>query len=356
MALCRLSCFVSHAVTPLSRTFKTNKIVCSLVQTKLANQERTFRKSYGRILRVMKARRKVAGPERIRRRSEWYNWNYHAEIYAFNKRLHENMSEDTLKQAFVHDSYLESEKQKRTELGLQDVSLDLKSNSGLVSLGHDTMRNFIFRYLRRCFEKVPEEGIEALHEYLMSEEVLSHVSYNLGTSELIFCAEYPPEKKTLVSTLKAIIGAIATDDSVPRAENFVLDFVCPQLVGKDIFEIWDIEDPVMVLNSILTRHGHKLCEPRLIFEAGRNTLEAIYHVGLYCDQVFLGRGTGETLTFAQEMAAYDVLRRLFDLEESRKPIPFGESARKLNFSNTKVHASLCEWFTEELKRDLLSVA
>lgn len=308
------------------------------------NQVRGLRFAYAAIQKVMKVRRKIVGPDKMRKRSDWLDWNYDAEIYAFNKRLHENVSDETLRCVFIHDSYIQMEEQKRKDMSVQDAQLNLKSNSSLSALGEDVMSKFLLRYLRVAFQYLPEEGIRALHDYLISDDVLSHVSYNLGTKELIFCAEYPPSSSTLATTFKAFVGGITSDDSVGRAENFVLDFVCPQLIGKDVFDIWEPNNPLQVLNNILKNQGREPTESRLLFESGRHCMEAVFHVGLYSDKQFLGRGVGETLTFAEEMAAFDVLRRLFHLTDSKPPLPLGNKARTMNFDCEKENPSLDKVF------------
>ncbi|GFQ68994.1 ribosomal protein L44, mitochondrial [Trichonephila clavata] len=316
--------------------------------------ERFYRNNYSRVLKIMKCRRSIIGPERTRRRNEFDNWNYKAELFAFSQRLSENISEETLRLAFLHDSFIQKEEQKRKELDMpsEDIQLTAKSNTSLIELGDDLTSKYVKRYLSHCFSKLPYEGICALHDYLMSDEVLSHVSLNIGTSDLIFCAEYPPENSTLAASLKAIIGSIVTESGVPRAENFVLDFICPQLIGKDVFEIWDLENPLDVLNEILLRHDLKECEPRLIFESGRNSIEAIYHVGLYSNREYLGRGPGETIHIAVEMAAYNVLRKFFGIHDSERPLYFGDKARSMDLSSYKKPPSLNEWSTKYLLDNL----
>ncbi|GFU28347.1 ribosomal protein L44, mitochondrial [Nephila pilipes] len=315
--------------------------------------ERFFRNNYGRILKTMKHRRNIIGPERTRRRNEFDNWNYKAELYAFSHRLNENISEETLRLAFIHDSYIQKEEQKRKELDIhtEDAQLTIKSNVSLIALGEDVISKYLKRYLTCCFSKLPYEGICALHGYLMSEEVLSHVSLNIGSSDLIFCSEYPPQNSTLTASLKAVIGSIATDSGIPRAENFVLDFICPQLIGKDVFEIWDLENPLDILNEILQRHGLEECEPRLIFESGRNSIEAIYHVGLYSNREYLGRGPGETIDIAVEMAAYNVLRKFFGIHDGERPLYFGDKARSMDLSSDKKSPTVNEWSVKHLLKN-----
>lgn len=51
-----------------------------------------------------------------------------------------------------------------------------------------------------------------------------------------------------------------------------------------------IENPMEAMQDILGRSGRGEPEPRLIFESGKNTLEAVYHVGIYSDKEFIGSG------------------------------------------------------------------
>lgn len=47
-----------------------------------------------------------------------------------------------------------------------------------------------------------------------------------------------------------------------RAELFVQDFILTQLVGRDLGEMWDITNPVGVLQGILDKQGQGEAEPR----------------------------------------------------------------------------------------------
>ncbi|XP_015905769.1 large ribosomal subunit protein mL44 [Parasteatoda tepidariorum] len=351
MAFFRYLNFGFPKILNIKNAININEIRVLTVTEHILTQERSFRKGYGRTLRAMKFRRKLAGPDRLRKRSEWDNWNYKAELYAFNQRLHENITEETLRCAFIHESYIKSEEERRKELDIptQDVTLDLRPNTSLIADGRDITSDFLKRYLRHCFPLLPEEGVLALHNHLLSDEVLAHVSFNIGTKDLVLCSEYPPENHTLASSLLAIVGSIAKDDSKSKAEKFVLDLICTQLVGKDVFDLWDLKDPCAVLNSILVKHGMSEYEPRLIFESGRNTIMAIYNVGIYSDKKFLGRAPGETLNIAEELAVFDCLRKIFQIRESEKPI----SPKKLSMDvimNEKIeNPSVENWYSESLK-------
>ncbi|KAG8195159.1 hypothetical protein JTE90_023336 [Oedothorax gibbosus] len=352
MSFFRFLNFGTSKLIPVRNVLVTKQPLKLLIPEYQLTAKRLFNKSFGIKNRTMKLRRKIAGPEKLRRRNEWLSWNYKSELYAFSQRLNENITFETLQTAFIFESYLQEEEQKRKELDIpsQDVHLSLTSNTSLIASGHEVISNYLDYYLSYCYPKLPAEGISAIKTYLMSPEVLSHISFNLGTKDLIFSVEYPPNELTLSDTFKAIVGSIAKDDSTPRAENFILDFVCPHMIGKDVFDIWDLQDPLGLVNSILLRAGLTECEPRLIAEAGRNTIEAVYHVGLYVNKLFLGRGPGETLDTAVEMAAYDALRKMFGIRDCEKPLPFGDKARAIDFKSAKPsRVSLEEWCSDDLK-------
>ena len=48
------------------------------------------------------------------------------------------------------------------------------------------------------------------------------------------------------------------------------------------------------------------------------------------DEKFLSKGSGETEEIAEEMAARDALRRLYNTGEDSAPIPYGDKARKFS--------------------------
>jgi large subunit ribosomal protein L44 len=69
---------------------------------------------------------------------------------------------------------------------------------------------------------------------------------------------------------------------------------------------------------------------RLLWATGASTPTGAFVVGLYIDQKFFAKGSGETLDIAEEMAARDGLRRLFGTTEEAAPLPFGQKARQFS--------------------------
>lgn len=59
------------------------------------------------------------------------------------------------------------------------------------------------------------------------------------------------------------------------------DFVVTQLIGKDLFDMWTVVNPMGLLVEEMTKRNLALPEPRLIRAAGASTALPLYVVGLY---------------------------------------------------------------------------
>lgn len=108
-------------------------------------------------------------------------------MYAFGKRLGEDISEENLRVVFTDPSYIEGEKKRREELGTKDAEVVVQSNEELARVGESTMSNFIPKYLRCFLPRLPEEGIIALQKYLLDDSNLAEMSKSLGTYDIILC-------------------------------------------------------------------------------------------------------------------------------------------------------------------------
>ncbi|KAG8230877.1 hypothetical protein J437_LFUL011518 [Ladona fulva] len=310
--------------------------------------QRSIKRWVAPTLRVLKKRKEKMGCQPVQRRSAFLEWNYNAELYAFGKRLNEEFKEDLLQRAFTHKSYVDIEISKQREVGIENSLLEMKDNDELITKGEKFMTSFIKGYLRLLLPHFPEEGISAVHEYLLSNENLAKVSLHIGTKDLILCAEYPPSELTLAHTLKALVGAL---DSSDAASSFVNDLVITQLAGKDLLELWSLENASAILTSILNKEGKAPPEPRLLYEAGPTTILASYAVGIYSDKEMIGCGFGESAAVAEDMAARDALRRLFHTPENMKPLPFIKRPKSKDVSARAEDSnpSVDEWTSNKLK-------
>lgn len=270
----------------------------------------------------IRRRRKKVGPQPPQIRSNFLEWNYEAEIYAFGIRLNEKFSPSLLQQAFVDRSYIVQEEMKQRAVGIETPVLQLSDNQRLIQKGEDLMTEFIITYLNLSLPKFPRDGIKAIYKHLSSDQVLANVSSHLGTNHLVLSAEYPIAEKTLASSLKAVIGALFESSGDVRTYEFIRDFIVTQLNQADVNEYWKIENPIELLKEICKDKKLGEPEPRLISEVGKNTLLAAYHVGFYSYKKLIGSGYGEDVTVATEEAAKDALKNLFQTNNTMKPFDF----------------------------------
>ncbi|KAJ8312274.1 hypothetical protein KUTeg_009647 [Tegillarca granosa] len=339
------------------RCFRTGMLVNSSILTcrntiskqvvRNANKKPKWLSAY---LKEQYNRRLAAGPEPERHPEKFGCWNYDCEIYAFGKRFGEEFNENLLKQAFMFSSYVENERARREDL---DINLDtdnisIEDNEQLAIKGGEIAERYIKAFLRHSYPLLFEEGICAIQKYLMSDESLHYVASNLGFKDLIKTMEYPPEDDKYCTAFKAVVGALAESQSVQRAEVFVKDFVLPQLIGKDINEMWEVVNPMGLLNSLLTVLGRGAPEPRLLHQSASQTMMAVYHVGIYSDKELIGRSPGESVTIAEEMAAREALKHLMKTSDYRPPLPIGKQAENIKLDYEKKNISL-----EQLSQKLL---
>ncbi|XP_048361721.1 39S ribosomal protein L44, mitochondrial [Sphaerodactylus townsendi] len=263
------------------------------------------------------------------RRSEKPNWDYHAEILAFSHRLHEKFSLDILKTAFINRCYIKSEEARRKMLGLEkeEIALNLKDNQQLSEQGAAFSHSYLTECFEKAFPKIPPAGIEAIVNFLTSEELVSYLAKNLSLQDLTLCAEFPVPPNVLQQTLFAVIGALHQSSGPQRTEIFVRDFFIPQLIGKDLFELWNVVNPMGLLVEELAKRNVSAPEPRLTRQSGATTALPLFFVGLYCDKKLLAEGTGETILAAEDEASRVALRKLYGFTENRQPWDY--SAPKL---------------------------
>ncbi|XP_052801574.1 39S ribosomal protein L44, mitochondrial-like [Mya arenaria] len=304
-------------------------------------------------------RRIEVGPEEERHPAAYGCWNHDSEVYAFGQRLGENFDEKKLHAAFVQRSYWEAEVQRQEELGL-GVDVTIVDNSKLAQNGQAFSSRCIKAYLRFSYPRMFEEGIIAIHDFLMSQSTLLQVATSLGVRDLIQSVTYPPSEEEHVTTLMAVIGALmesntehntqsenmshdkthAAKQGEKQAEMFVLDFIIPQLVGRDVTEMWDLPNPMGLLSAMLKSAGRGEPEPRILWASGKNTLMPVYNVGIYVDKKLIGKSPGESAIIAEDMAAREALKNLMNVADSRQPLLLGDRLREVTLDYESVNTSV----------------
>lgn len=264
-------------------------------------------------------RRKMEFAEKlpqVEKRSTFIDWNFNAEIYAYGKRLNENFDLVLLERAFVQRSYVIQEELRLEKLGMETDDLNLQDNRELADKGLTLAKRYIETYLRHHLPHYPDEGIDAIQNYLLSTEKLAYISTNLGSKEIILAAEYPPSEESLAQTFLAVIGALEesqTDGNLERPYNFVRDFICTQLNQVDINEVWKIENPFDVLKQVCAKKNIKNIEPRIIGDLSKQDILACCRIGIYDSDTkkLLGTGYGDTYDNGTETASIDALSKIF---------------------------------------------
>ncbi|KAM3616769.1 uncharacterized protein V6R79_023125 [Siganus canaliculatus] len=273
---------------------------------------------------LMAKKLKLEGPPPPKPRSQKPHWDYQAEVQAFSNRLNENFSLELLKTAFINPCYLQAEQQRRQNLGVdsETTAFVLKNNIQLSESGTAFTKSFLTDWCRARFPSLPSEGVGSVVEHLTSSALVAHIARNLGFEELTMCAECPVPEDVLHSTFMAVVGALQESSGAERGGLFLRDFLVTQLIGKDLFDMWTVVDPMGLLVEELTKRNVALPEPRLIRSAGASTVLPLYFVGLYSDKKLLAHGPGETVVAAEEEAARVALRKLYGYTENRRPLDF----------------------------------
>lgn len=295
--------------------------VCRNITLTQVREKKRWMKTY---TYLMAKKLKLEGPPPPKPRSQQPNWDYHAEVQAFSTRLHENFSLEVLKTAFINPCYLQAEQERRKELGMDSeaTALVLKDNIQLSEKGAGFTTSFLTDWCRASFPSLPSEGVDGVVGHLTSSAVVTYVARNLGIEDLTMSRECPVPDDVIYSTFMAVIGALQESSGAERTGFFLRDFLVTQLIGKDLFDMWTVVNPMGLLEEELTKRNVPLPEPRLIRSAGASTVLPLYFVGLYSDKKLLAQGPGETLVAAEEEAARVALRKLYGYTENRRPFDF----------------------------------
>jgi len=193
-------------------------------------------------------------------------------------------------------------------------AISLTSNAQLAEEGMRLLRELLTEQISECYPKLPSQGVQALQDYLCSADVLSSVASQMGLEPLVLRTGLglEVEPPLMVDTLLAILA------SVENPAELCKRYILIELSGKDVFDVWHPLEVSHMLNSILQGQNLPAYEPRLIADAGRNTLEAVFYVAVYSDKKFLGKGAGETQAAAIDMAVRDALKRQFGVTRAMR--------------------------------------
>ncbi|CAH0548970.1 unnamed protein product [Brassicogethes aeneus] len=268
--------------------------------------QRNIKRWVAPTLRVIAKRREKIGPEPLKPRSTYLEWNYEAEIFAFGNRLGEKFDRSLLLRALTQREYANLKEIEAQKEG--NVAVKNEHNHELIAEGFKIISDVIYNEYKNHY---PEEIVNAVHKFLTTDEMLGLVGKHIGLSDIILTNEFPVETHTLSKTFKAVVAALKLSQDTQRAELFVKDILLCQMNGKDVYDIWNPERPFEYLTDLLKQKGISDIEPRLCNESAKNTILASYQVGLYNNKKLLGLGWGESIAIAKDTAAIDAIQRIY---------------------------------------------
>uniref|UniRef100_H2Z0D6 Large ribosomal subunit protein mL44 n=1 Tax=Ciona savignyi TaxID=51511 RepID=H2Z0D6_CIOSA len=250
----------------------------------------------------------IEGPPPPTARSSQPNWNLTAELTAFKIRLGIHVPDELLTSALTEP------------ISEQDNEDEPKDYRRLLENGQLFIEEFVSHYLQLALPRLPKEALNSIRDFLLLERNLAHIAFNLGYQDLIQSLEVPPSKKVLSETFVASIEAIKLSEGEIAAGRYILDFIIPQLAGKDIIEdIWKPSDPMAVLVDHLKSNSQAKPEARLIRQSGLNTVTPIFYVGLFSERHLLAESAAESIALAECDAAKLALKTIYHVQPSSKP-------------------------------------
>lgn len=136
-------------------------------------------------LRELNIRKAKLNLPESKQRSGFIEWNFPAEIYAFNARLNENFHLEFLTQAFTQRSYIVQEELRQRDVGIDEPLHNLKDNLELAKRGEKIVHKYVTAFIRYHLPLYPDAGVNAVKDYLLSREKLAFISSHLGAKEII---------------------------------------------------------------------------------------------------------------------------------------------------------------------------
>lgn len=125
-------------------------------------------------------------------------------------------NKDLLKQAFIHRSYLN-----------ENRDLGLGHNERLEFLGDAVLELVVTDYLYNKYKDKSEGELTAFRSALVNANTLSSVATEIGINDLLFLSKGEAKDKgrarqvILADTFEAVIGAIYMDQGYEGAKNFI---------------------------------------------------------------------------------------------------------------------------------------
>ncbi len=209
-------------------------------------------------------------------------------------------NKNLLKQAFVHRSYLNENK-----------DFHLGHNERLEFLGDAVLELVITDYLYNKYPEKHEGDLTSLRSALVNANTLYTVGVDLGINDLLMLSKGEAKDKgrarqyILANTMESIIGAIYLDQKYESARKFIYEFICPLLDKVIEDESWI--DSKSLFQEKAQEHAGITPSYKSIKEVGPDH-DKHFTVGVYLKTELVAQGEGNSKQDAEQMAAQNGLQ------------------------------------------------
>jgi len=208
-------------------------------------------------------------------------------------------SEDLLKQAFVHRSYLN-----------ENPAFILGHNERLEFLGDAVLELVVTEYLYKNYPDLAEGEMTNLRAALVNAQMLSQISDRLGFNEFLFLSKGEAKEigrgrqYILANTFEAFIGALYLDQGYVASQNFINKNLIPEL--RDIIEkkLWR-DAKSLFQETSQERVGITPTYEGISESAPDHAKKFV--IGVYLEKELVAKGEGSSKNEAQQKAAENAL-------------------------------------------------
>jgi ribonuclease-3 len=204
-------------------------------------------------------------------------------------------SDDLLKQAFVHRSYLN-----------ENPSFGLEHNERLEFLGDAVLEIVVTDYLYNNYPN-PEGELTNLRASLVNSTMLASLARRLKLEEFLFLskgeakdANTKARNYILANAFEALIGSIYLDQGYDAAKGFIHEFLLPELPYILSHQLY--VDPKSKFQEIAQEKMGVTPTYRVLAESGPDHAKE-FEIGVYLEEELVASGKGTSKQEAQIKAA-----------------------------------------------------
>lgn len=254
--------------------------------------------------------------EKEQRKRKGSNWDYRVELSALSARLGHNLDKfPSLRAALNFRS------SSGTGVNVSKQPSGRQGGKRLARLGRSLLDFFVTEYIFFTYPNLAGHQLRDVRASVTDPEVTARIASHVGMADLLLTSDKELHDSLPAEGFEAVLGALYVDHGPAAAKKLVHGFVLPQLANADFSEFIKAQHPKFMLRAILRGVGKPPPVARLLRESGRLTHFPSFVVGMYSGEQLLAEGCGTSLKRAEREAASAALRKYFQTEVSRAPLP-----------------------------------